>query len=197
MSMFRRYPGLAMAALAFVSGLLGTFAEGPGFGTAPQLGVYLVLAGVWFGLVVAFGAWNWGEQRWTGALIAFVATWVAWELAVNTALQIDAYWTRGGHNPGWLGLYLAGFVAGAIGAGVTWAGAAVSLPLLRRVHVGAGMIGVGATMGLLLPYTNHYDNGAILLIPWQVAVAAWLGRGVKTLGSKHFAASKHLAARMT
>ena len=33
----------------------------------------------------------------------------------------------------------------------------------------------GALFGLLLPLTNNYDNGAVLLLPWQAAVAAMIG----------------------
>ena len=173
-----RHPILVLSVLAMASGVLGTMVEGPGFGTAPRLGVYLVLAGVWFGLVVAFGVWTWGGRSPVGALIALLAAWVGWELAVNAALQIDAYWTASSSTPGWLGIYLSGFVAGAIGAGVTWAGAAAFAPMLQRIGTGASTVAVGAVMGLLLPYTNHYDNGAVLLVPWQMAVAAWLGSGM-------------------
>lgn len=173
-----RHPALGLASLALVSGLLGTFAEGPGFGTAPQWGVYLVLAGLWFGLVVGFGVWMWSGRRLGCAFLALAVTWVGWELAVNAALQIDAYWTWTNSVPGWVGMYLAGFVAGAIGAGVTWAGAAIAVPRLQGRDIAAGAVAVGAVMGLLLPYTNHYDHGAVLLVPWQMAVAAWLGYGM-------------------
>jgi hypothetical protein len=180
-------PPLSLAGLAMVSGLLGAFAEGPGFGTAPQLGVYLVLAGLWFGLVVGFGVWTWAGRNLGGALLAVAVTWAGWELAVNLALQIDSYWARTHSAPGWLGMYLAGFIAGAIGAGVTWAGAAMSLTALQRPGVGAGAVAIGAVMGLLLPYTNHYDHGAVLLVPWQMAVAAWLGRGMVLGGARDLA----------
>ncbi len=52
----------------------------------------------------------------------------------------------------------------------------------RVVHAGAaaGFGGgddrvTGALFGLLLPWTNNYDNGAVLLLPWQAAVAAMIG----------------------
>ncbi len=59
---------------------------------------------------------------------------------------------------------------------------------LRRMSVAITVVSVGALLGLLLPLTNNYDNPVILLLPWQIAVAAALGLalipGAKLLPSR-------------
>ena len=49
-----RHPALILAALGAVSGILGTTLLGVGYGDAPRPGVYMVMTGVWFGLVIGF-----------------------------------------------------------------------------------------------------------------------------------------------
>jgi hypothetical protein len=96
-------------------------------------------------------------------------------LAVNVAMQIDASWPDSGLLFGASSAYVEGLVAGAIGALATWAGAAAFTPMLRRGRQAAMIVATGALFGLLLPLTNHYDSGAILLLPWQAAVAGMIG----------------------
>ena len=177
MKTYVRHPSTLLAALAIASGLLGSNIQGPGFGNAPQLGLYMVLTGVWFGLVVGFGVWRLGSRSWVAAATAFVTTWAAWEAAVNVALQLDAHWLEAIKMPGALRFYVSGCVAGAVGACVTWAGAAAFTPALRQKSLAVGTVAAGALLGLLLPFTSRYDNPAILLLPWQAAVAAILGSG--------------------
>lgn len=174
------HPALILATLAAVSGGLGTFALGVGIGNAPHPGLHMVLAGVWFGLVVGYGVWQWGNQtsdRKSGsaAAIALAGTWIGWEAAVNLALQLDSNWLKATAVPeGWR-MFVSGFLAGGLGALVTWAGAAYHTPRLRRLPIAAATTTVGALFGLLLPLTNTYDSPAVLLLPWQIAVAAVLG----------------------
>lgn len=169
------HPVLGLAALGAASGGLGTFALGFGIGDAPQPGLHMILAGVWFGLVVGFGVWKWGRRTWTEAAIAVVVTWVAWELAVNLALQLDSNWLKMIEMPDTERMYVAGFAAGALGAFVTWAGVAWLAPPLRRLFPAVAFAAIGAVFGLLLPLTNNYDSPAVLLLPWQTAVSAVLG----------------------
>ena len=172
------HPALVLATLGAVSGKLGTYALGVGFGEAPQLGLHMVLTGLWFGLVVAFGVWHWGNRSWLAAVTALVATWIAWEVAVNLAMQLTDNWLKAAALPESSISYVAGFAAGAVGAFLTWAGAAAFTPSLRRISVAGIVVSTGALFGLLLPWTNQFDSPALLLLPWQAAVAAVLGFGL-------------------
>ncbi len=133
-----------------MSGILGSYALGFGYGEAPRLGLYMVLSGLWFGLVVGFGVWQWGSRSWAAAATALVATWIGWELAVNLALQLDEHF-RLATMPDALRSYVPGFAAGAVGAFVTWAGAASFTHALRRTSVAVAVVSAGALLGLLLP----------------------------------------------
>jgi hypothetical protein len=172
-----QHPASILAALGAASGILGSYALGVGYGEAPRLGLYMVLSGVWFGLVVGYGVWHWGNRSWAAAATALVATWIGWELAVNLALQLDEHF-KVATMPDALRSYVPGFAAGAVGAFITWAGAASFARALRRPSVAVAVVAVGALLGMLLPLTNDYDNPAILLLPWQTAVAALLGLGM-------------------
>lgn len=172
------HPAIALALLAAVSGTLGSYVPGGGYGEAPGVGVYLVLAGVWFALVVGFGVWLWGSRSAIAAGLAFVATWVGWELAVNLAMQLDQHWLKATALPSSYSMHVSGFLAGAVGAFCTWAGAAAFCPQLKRPSVPLGIVAAGSVLGLLLPLTNTFDNPAVLLVPWQIAVALLLGRGL-------------------
>ena len=109
--------------------------------------------------------------------IAVAGTWIAWELAVNIGLQLDQRWLVGTRRrPTRLKSYVTGFAAGGIGALLTWAGAAAIRHLRCARHRRSGLVvSTGALFGLLLPSTSQYDYPAILLLPWQAAVAAAFG----------------------
>lgn len=171
------HPALVLAGLAGVSGVLGTYVHGPMFGDAPHPGIYMVLTGAWFGLVVGFGVWRWGNRTWIAAATAFVATWVGWQAAVNVALQFEEPWLSAALPDG-LRMYVSGAVAGIVGAFATWLGAALFTARVRHSMVAAGVLAIGGLFGLLLPMTSHYDNAAVLLVPWQAAVAGTLGLGL-------------------
>jgi hypothetical protein len=126
MKSLKQQPAWTLAALGAISGILGSFALGVGYGDAPRLGLYMIPSGTWFGLVVAFGVWQWGNRSWGAAATALVATWVGWELAVNLALQLDQHWLKAAAIPDAFRTQVPGFAAGAVGAFVTWAGAAAS-----------------------------------------------------------------------
>lgn len=170
-----QHPALILAALGAISGVLGTTFLGFGYGDAPHPGIYMVLTGVWFGLVIGFAVWRWGNRSWAAVATAILATWIGWEAAVNLALQLDGPWLATAPITAASKYYLSGFAAGAVGAFVTWAGAATFTPALRRGRAAAMIVLTGALFGLLLPLTNNYDNGAVLLLPWQAAVAAMIG----------------------
>ena len=169
------HPSFILAALGAISGMLGTTLLGFGYGDAPHPGIYMVMTGVWFGLVIGFAVWRWGNRSWAAVATAALATWIGWEAAVNLALQLDRPWLDAAPNIAVWKPYLSGFAAGAVGAFITWAGAASFTPTLRRGSAAATIALTGALFGLLLPLTNNYDNGAVLLLPWQAAVASMIG----------------------
>ncbi len=172
-----RHPAFVLVALGSVSGLLGSYLLGGNYGAAPQPGIYLVLTGLWFGLVVGFAVWRWGQVSWAAVTMAIVMTWIAWEAAVNVAIQLDGPLLAGLLPPG-AKSYAAGFVAGAVGAAITWAGAAAHATSLRTCVAGIGMVAAGAFLGLLLPATNYYDSGVVLLLPWQATIAGLIGLNI-------------------
>lgn len=185
MADFLRYPPIVLAMLGAISGLLGTYALGLGYGDAPHPGIYMVLTGLWFGLVVGFGIWRFANRSPLAAAIAVAITWIAWEVAVNLAMQITQNWLKAAGLSEMTTMYVGGAVAGAVGAFLTWAGAAAVTPSLRRRAV-AGIAGAtGALFGLLLYWTNHFDDPILLLLPWQSAVAAVLGLGLASGQESH------------
>lgn len=175
MKSIQHHPATILAVLGAVSGTLGSYGLSANLGNAPELGLYMVFAGLWFGLVIGYGLWRWGDHSLRTAAIAVAATWIAWEAAVNVGLQLDQRWLVGTAVPDGLKSYVTGFAAGAIGALLTWLGAAATTPTLRQASTAGIVVSTGALFGLLLPATNQYDYPAILLLPWQAAVAAALG----------------------
>lgn len=173
-----QHPALILAALGAMSGTLGTTALGVGIGDAPHLGLYMVLTGLWFGAVVAFGVWRWGNSSWAAPVTALIATWIGWELAVNLAMQLSENWLKATALSPTISTFVSGFAAGAVGASMTWAGAAASASALRQISVLSRFVATGALFGLLLQLTSQFEGPAILLVPWQVAVATALGFGL-------------------
>lgn len=185
MATIDRHPAVVLAALGAASGMLGTFGLGVGYGEAPKLGIHMILTGLWFGLVVAFGVWRWGNRSLAAAVTTFVATWIAWEVAVNLALHVSEIWLKSAGLSGMLRTSVGGFAAGAAGAFLTWMGAAALNSSLRQMSVASSVVATGAFFGLLLPLTNHFDNPIVLLFPWQIAVAGVIGLGLVPQRKSH------------
>jgi hypothetical protein len=177
-------PAVILGILATISAILGAYLTGAGYGDAPHPGVYMVLTGLWFGLVIGFAVWRWTVASMALAATSVLVTWIGWEAAVNVALQLDGPLLRATPIPDSLRPYLAGFVAGAVGAAITWAAVAAHLPRVRRRLAGMRIIVAGAVFGLLPPSTNHFDSGLVLLLPWQVAVAAMIGLDMVQVGAE-------------
>lgn len=189
------HPALILAALGAVSGYLGTFFLSVGYGIAPDIGIYMAPTGLWFGLVVGYGVWRWADAHIASALSAVIATWLGWEIAVNLAVKLDALWLRDLPIDRAWKAYASGFAAGAVGALMTWAGAAAHAPAMRRASVAAGVVATGALFGLLLQATNNFDTGLVLLVPWQMAVAAMIGLNLRPAPEMSSRAAKAATGR--
>ncbi|AGK58462.1 hypothetical protein HYPDE_33948 [Hyphomicrobium denitrificans 1NES1] len=169
------HPVPALAALGAVSGSLGATIVGAGYGDAPSPGAYMVLTGLWFGFVMGFAVWRWGQASLAASTMTVLITWFAWEAAVNLTIQIDRPWPQSIAIATAYKSYLTGLAAGAVGAIITWAGIALNVGALRRSSVAAAVTVTGALFGLLFPAVNYFDSGLVLLLPWQVAVAMMIG----------------------
>jgi len=173
-----RHAAIAMGALGVVSGLLSSFLPGPVLGAdllPANVALYMVLAGVWFGLVVGFGVFSFANR--TGSAVAgtLLGTWVAWEVAANVAIQLDDNWLKLAGLPEPTRTYITGFVAGEVGALITWAAAASFSPRLREPRAAIAIGTTGALFGLLLPLSILHETQVLLFVPWQAAVAAAFG----------------------
>ncbi|HET6389872.1 hypothetical protein [Hyphomicrobium sp.] len=186
-----RHPTVFLAACGALSAWLGLQFNDGNYGEAPQPGLYMVLTGVWFGLALGVGLWRFGHVSPAGVIMVMLVTWIAWEAAVNVAIQIDGPLLAAA-GPSLIKSCLAGFVAGAVGAAITWAGAAAFVPSLRRPVAVSSIVMAGALLGVLLPATNYFDGGAVLLVAWQTAVAGLIG--LNMLGSERPRSRVTLAA---
>ena len=173
---FLQHPAALLAVLGAVSGTLSAFLPGFGLDGLPSgLGLFMVLAGVWFGLVIAFGVWRFAADNVAACVAVAAVTWLAWEIAVNLAMQLTDYSLKISALPDTPRYYLAGFLAGGVGALLTWAGAAYWSSALRQRTAAASVVAVGGVLGLLLPMSMTSDHPAVLFVPWQAGVAAMLG----------------------
>jgi hypothetical protein len=179
-------PELTMAGLGILSGIASAylgFSEGTAILAALEpvatvLGlhaVYLTM-GLYFGMVVAFGVWNW-----TGRLLAvpvlLVTTMYAWSAAIQVGIRLQ---TNSGDD---LRLIAASLAAGAVGAGLTHAGCALFVRELRRPLRIAVTCLAGAAAGMLL-YASERKliDMAWLFILWQPVVAFAIGSGLAARG---------------
>ena len=169
------HPVPVLAALAAISGSLGSTIVGAGYGDAPNPGIYMVLTGLWFGAVMGFAVWRWAGASFAASAITLLVTWFAWEAAVNLAIQIDRPWPDAIEIAKAYKSYMTGVIAGAVGAFVTWGGVAFNVEVLRRSSIAAEVTVTGALFGLLFPALDYFDSGLVLLLPWQVAVAMVIG----------------------
>jgi hypothetical protein len=175
-------PDVTMGGLGIVSGIASAylgFSEGspylaPFEPIATVFGLYSVYLtmGLYFGIVVAFGVWNW-----TGRLLAvpvlLVTTMYAWSAAIQVGIRLQ---TNSGDDPH---LIAASLAAGAVGAGLTQLGCALfSTELRRPVRIAVTCL-VGAAAGMLL-YASERKmlDMSWLFIIWQPAVAFCIGMGL-------------------
>lgn len=144
-------------------------------------------AGIAFGAGVALIVWLWARRDLGKCLLAMALALIGWLAAVNTANDVmtvvvssELFGTVEGAKAsretlGWL---LGGLAAGAVGAGLTAFGGGIAAESIRRVEAWGTIAAVGALFGLLLYPAVSNDAIALLLVPWQVAVAAALANAL-------------------
>ena len=136
---------------------------------------------------IAFGAGMRANRDLGKCLLAMALTLMGWLAAVNTAndmmsvvVSSELFGTVEGAKVSreMLGWILAGLVGGAIGAGLTAFGTGIAAQAIRRPTAWGLIVVTGAVFGLLLYPAASLDVIAVLLIPWQAAVAASIAYGL-------------------
>jgi len=138
-------------------------------------------AGIAFGAGLATMLWLWVSRDLGKCLLVMALTLLGWLAAVNTANDVlsavvssDLFGTVEGAkaNREVVGWVLAGLVGGAIGAGLIVFGAGIADHAIWAPEGWGPVVAVGALFGLLLYPAANWDAIALLLVPWQAAVAA-------------------------
>jgi len=144
-------------------------------------------AGIAFGGGMAIMLWLWANRDIGKCLLAMALMLMGWLAAVNTANDVmsavvssELFGTVEGAKAsrevvGWV---LAGVVGGAIGGGLTAFGAGIAAASIRSPEAWSVIVLAGAVFGLLLYPAADLDLIALLLVPWQSAVAACIGYGL-------------------
>jgi hypothetical protein len=144
-------------------------------------------AGIAFGAGLAVMLWLWANRDIGKCLLAMALTLMGWLAAVNTANDMmsavvgsELFGTVEGAKASreMLGWILAGLVGGAIGAGLTAFGTGIAARAIRRPEAWGLIVVTGALFGLLLYPAANFDVIALLLVPWQAAVAAAIAFGL-------------------
>jgi hypothetical protein len=144
-------------------------------------------AGIAFGAGLAVMLWLWANRDIGKCLLAMALTLMGWLAAVNTANDMmsavvgsELFGTVEGAKASReiLGWILAGLVGGAIGAGLTAFGTGIAARAIRRPEAWGLIVVTGALFGLLLYPAANFDVIALLLVPWQAAVAAAIAFGL-------------------
>jgi hypothetical protein len=144
-------------------------------------------AGIAFGAGLAIMLWLWANRDVGKCLLAMALTLMGWLAAVNTANDMmsmvvgsELFGTVEGAKASreMLGWILAGLVGGAIGAGLTAFGTGIAARAIRRPQAWGLIVATGALFGLLLYPAASLDAIAVLVVPWQAAVAAAIAYGL-------------------
>jgi hypothetical protein len=181
-AIWRGQPGVSLAALGLVSGLLSAAV---GFTLRIEqfdslAGLFFLSAemlpiGLLFGAVIASDVAA-RQRRALAVPVLLATTMYAWSAAIHTAIRLHKI---GGGDAGHIGPLLAGLVAGAVGAGLTQLGAAQFAPELRRPRSLALTCAVGSAAGILFYLGDrNIVDARLLFIVWQPAVAFCIGLGL-------------------
>jgi hypothetical protein len=168
-----------MAGLGLLSGLLsGTVGYDLELAWLRPVGAVFFLdagpvpIGVFFGVVMALGVWMATANAWALPVVP-VVTMYAWSAAIQVGIRLQRTVDDDPH------LIAASLAAGAVGAGITYAGCAIFAPDLRRPARFALTCAVGAVAGLLLYLGQRkWVDDRLLFMLWQPAVAFSIGLGL-------------------
>jgi hypothetical protein len=176
----RARPGLTMAALGLVSGVLSAVI---GFDwelvwLRPIAAIFFLDAGplptgLLFGIAVAVSVWLSTGNGWAIPVLPVMILY-AWSAAIQVAIRVQ------GNEDDTPHLVAASLAAGAVGAGITHLGCATFAPELRRPARIAVTCVVGALAGLLLfAGQRKLVDERLLFLVWQPAVAFCIGLGIE------------------
>jgi hypothetical protein len=144
-------------------------------------------AGIAFGLGIGLMMWLWVTRDPAKCLLAAALTMIGWLAAVNTANDVfqaivgsELFGTVQGAKASreLVGLLLAGFSGGAVGAGLTTFGSGIAAEPIRQPKNWILIVVVGAALGVLLYPAADLDALVLLFVPWQALVAAAIAYGL-------------------
>ena len=148
-----------------------------------------ILPGIYFGAVLAVGAYAWKRKSLFAACVILFSTviaWVvAWECAYNTVGHLNDLCKNAAAEP-LLGpntlriiLFLFGGIAGGfVGGLITLVGISIAISEVGTINNWWRTLFVASFAGTALGYYG-YDGGSFILlfVVWQVAVAASIAFG--------------------
>ncbi|HUK61462.1 MAG TPA: hypothetical protein VLV50_19680 [Stellaceae bacterium] len=180
------HPVALLAGLSVVSALLSNALPGPEVG----LGYFQfpVLPGIYFGLVLVFGAASLATTNLWRLLALFAAVNAGWAVAYVASFHFyDSSFQRL-LSPWGDSFWSCGLVGGAIGAVLTVCGVACASPNFRTIDNFLRTLAIGTLAGLLLECGEksspldalpiHLGSVLPLFLAWQTAVAASIAYGL-------------------
>ena len=144
-------------------------------------------AGIAFGLGIGLMMWLWVTRDPAKCLLAAALTMIGWLAAVNTANDVfqaivgsELFGTVQGAKASreLVGLLLAGFSGGAVGAGLTTFGSGIAAEPIRQPKNWILIVVVGTALGVLLYPAADLGALILLFVPWQALVAAAIAYGL-------------------
>lgn len=189
-----RERALVLGALAVISALLSWRLPPPHWAFFREIPLPPAL---WFGLVLCAGVALWSSRRLFVLAVVLIATFVAWQAAVETTLRIEDQIERqivsltppngtlsslNLNSPGINYVWgLCGMVGGMIGSAIVVFGIAAVLKGFRKSNCWAPVIVFGTIAGFFLEFAEvpaasglfvHIDSTLPVFLVWQVGVAA-------------------------
>jgi hypothetical protein len=140
-----------------------------------------ILPGLYFGSVLALGAYAWKRISLLSVCVSIFCTISAWTIAVEVAYATafnlnDQFRSVTGFNRLIIVFYiLAGILGGLVGGIITVIGVSVVTPDFRTINNWSRTLFVAVLAGALLGLTTA--NFSVLFIVWQVSVAASIAFG--------------------
>ena len=180
------HPAALLAALSAVSALLSDAVPGPEVGVGSFH--FPLLPGVYFGLVLVFGARSWATTSWWRLLALFAAVNAGWAAAYIASFHVYDCWLEGPFARWGESFWSCGLLGGAIGTFLTICGVACASPNFRTLDNFARTFAIGTFAGVLLECGDspspsdvvaiHVGSVLPLFLVWQAAVAASIAYGL-------------------